>query len=72
MTSSNGANSDRSESLNVLTEQIGRLTEVVTVGFQDLKAITERQAQTAERQEQNITRLVGIVEMMRDRQARES
>ena len=48
-------------------DQIGRMTEVITmnrIDLTDLKVVVERQAVTAERQEQNITRLVGIVEAL--------
>jgi hypothetical protein len=56
--------------LDILIDQVGRLTEVVTVGFGDLKELVREQAETSKRQEQNITRLVGIVEnlIQRDQQ----
>ncbi|MGB8701001.1 MAG: hypothetical protein WCD18_16435 [Thermosynechococcaceae cyanobacterium] len=75
MTHSNGVNGTFAENLNVLTEQIGRLTEVVTVGFaemkdgmtdlkdgmSELKAIVREQAETSKRQEHHISRLVDTV-----------
>jgi methyl-accepting chemotaxis protein len=66
MTQSNGNQPDR---LDILIDQVGRLTEVVTTGFADLKegmadlkAITEQQAQVAKEQAENVSRLIGIVE----------
>lgn len=74
-----------SEKIEILIDQVGRMTESITElrmsvtdlrgavvsGFAELKAITERQAesierlaQTAERQERNTDRLVGIVETL--------
>jgi hypothetical protein len=62
MTESNG---HQPEKIDILIDQVGRLTE----GLQELKLIVERQAQTTDRQEQNISRLVGIVEaLINDRQ----
>ncbi len=54
--------------LNILIDQVGRLTEVVTVGFADLKELVREQAETSKRQEQNISRLVGIVENLLQRE----
>ncbi len=54
--------------LDILIDQVGRLTEVVTVGFADLKELVREQAETSKRQEQNITRLVGIVENLLQRE----
>jgi hypothetical protein len=54
--------------LDILVDQVGRLTEVVTVGFADLKDLVREQAETSKRQEQNITRLVGIVENLLQRE----
>ncbi len=64
MTHSNRTNEAWTENLNILTEQIGRLTEVVTVGFaemrggisdlkdgmDDLKVVLERDLKDLERQ----------------------
>lgn len=50
--------------LDILTEQVGRLTEVLTVGFQDLKSISERQEQNISRLEADVSRLIGIVETL--------
>ncbi|HEY9896786.1 MAG TPA: hypothetical protein V6D34_15495 [Candidatus Sericytochromatia bacterium] len=36
----------------------------MTTGFAELKELTQQQSDTAKRQEQNITRLVGIVETL--------
>ncbi|XHX80786.1 MAG: hypothetical protein RBJ76_12890 [Stenomitos frigidus ULC029] len=60
-------------SLDVLSEKIGNLggkidtkmdtlTEVVTTGFSELKAITREQAETAKQQAESITRLAATVE----------
>ncbi|MBW4691467.1 MAG: hypothetical protein KME27_06825 [Lyngbya sp. HA4199-MV5] len=38
------------------------VSEVVTTGFAELKELAQQQSETAKRQEQNITRLAGIVE----------
>lgn len=51
MTPSNGSG-DRD--IDILIDQVGRLTEAVTVGFAELRAISERQ-------ERNISRLVDTV-----------
>jgi hypothetical protein len=56
--------------LDILIDQVGRLTEVVTVGFADLKELVREQAETSKRQEQNISRLVGIVENLLQREQR--
>jgi methyl-accepting chemotaxis protein len=68
MTESNG---HQPEKIDVLIDQVGRLTEVVTIGFNeiktgmaDLKATTERQAQVAEQQAETVRQLVGIVETL--------
>lgn len=61
MTSHNNTNGNLSESLNILTEQVGRLTEVVSIGFAELKELVREQAETSKRQEQNISRLVDTV-----------
>lgn len=58
------SNKQQNQKLDVLTDQIGYLTEVVTTGFAELKALAQQQSETAKRQEQNITRLVGIVEAL--------
>jgi methyl-accepting chemotaxis protein len=62
------SNSHQSEKIDILIDQVGRLTEVVTIGFSeikagmaDLKATTERQAQVAEQQAETVSRLVDIV-----------
>jgi hypothetical protein len=69
------------EKLDILIHQVGLLTEgivelriLVTEGFAELKAIAERQERNIERQERNIDRLVGVVELLieRDRQNREA
>ena len=56
-------------SLDVLTEKIGNLggkidtlTEVVTTGFSELKAITYEQAETAKQQAESVSRLAATVE----------
>jgi hypothetical protein len=75
MTQGNG-HTPQPNRMNILIDQVDRLTEVVTTGFADLKATTERQSQVAERQEQNISRLVDVVAqqaeivnaLLRDRQ----
>jgi len=54
----------QNQKIDLLTDQIGHLTEVVTTGFAELKALAQQQSETAKRQEQNITRLVGIVEAL--------
>jgi methyl-accepting chemotaxis protein len=73
MTQDNGHQPDK---LDILIDQVGRLTEVVTIGFQEIKAISQQQstsiqqqatsinqlADSVQRQEQTISRLVGIVE----------
>ncbi len=46
--------------LDLLIEQVGRLTEVLTTGLSDIKALVERQAQTTEAQSQSITALVQL------------
>jgi hypothetical protein len=51
--------------LDILIDQVGRLTEAVTVGFSKLEAVSERQ-------EQNISRLVGIVETLMQREQNRS
>jgi methyl-accepting chemotaxis protein len=83
MTESNGTNNPLTKSLTILTEQIGRLTEVVNVGFADMKegmtelrTLVREQSDTSKRQEQNISRLVDTVSrqsemveaLLRDRQ----
>jgi ABC-type transporter Mla subunit MlaD len=57
------------ENIDVLIDQVGRLSELVTIGFADLKAGSERQeerldriAATAERQEQRIDRVAATAE----------
>ncbi|MBC7970144.1 MAG: hypothetical protein H7Z11_08470 [Verrucomicrobia bacterium] len=61
----------QNQKIDLLTDQIGHLTEVVTTGFAELKEsvrqqseLAQQQSETAKRQEQNITRLVGIVEAL--------
>jgi hypothetical protein len=56
-----------SDGLDVLTNQMGHLTELITHGFTKLEQIAERQAEAIDRQEQNISRLVGIVEKLLER-----
>lgn len=70
------ANGNQPDKLDILIDQVGRLTEVVTIGFQEIKAISQQQAtsigqqatsinqlaDSVQRQEQTISRLVGIVE----------
>ena len=46
--------------IDLLIEQVGRLTEVLTTGLGDIKALVERQAQTAEAQAESITALVQL------------
>jgi hypothetical protein len=46
---------------------MGHLTELITHGFTKLEQIAERQAEAIDRQEQNISRLVGIVEKLLER-----
>jgi len=58
------SNQQQNQKIDLLTDQIGHLTEVVTTGFAELKELTQQQSDTAKRQEQNITRLVGIVETL--------
>lgn len=71
-----------SEKIEILIDQVGRMTESITElrmsvtdlgntvqsGFAELKAITERQAESIDRlaqiQERNVDRLVGIVEAL--------
>lgn len=70
MTQSNGNQPDK---IDILIDQVGRLTEVVTIGFQEsretIQAGFAELRTISERQEQNISRLVGIVEtLIRDRQ----
>lgn len=48
--------------LDILIEQVGRLTEAVHVGFGDLNAKLERIALTAEVQAQGIDRLISMLE----------
>ena len=55
------------QKLDLQNDQIARMTEAITMSrldFTEIRAITDRQAATAERQEQNITRLVGVVEAL--------
>ena len=58
------SNQQQNQKIALLTDQIGHLTEVVTTGFAELKELTQQQSDTAKRQEQNITRFVGIVETL--------
>ncbi len=44
------------------TRQIARLTEAVTVGFGELKAITQQQAEVAKQQAESISRLISLLE----------
>jgi hypothetical protein len=76
MTSSN-----KPDKLDILIDQVGRLTESITElgifvreGFEEsnqrmtrLEEISQRQADAIDRQEQNINRLVGVVEKLIDR-----
>jgi hypothetical protein len=47
---------DLNTKLDILVEQVARLTEVLTVGLSDLKNFVERQALMAERQTLTIER----------------
>ncbi|NJK28783.1 MAG: hypothetical protein HC940_00865 [Acaryochloris sp. SU_5_25] len=60
MTETNG-----SGKLDVLIDQVGRLTE----GMTDIKQLVERVAHTTEQQEQNISRLTTLFEQQSQRQA---
>jgi archaellum component FlaC len=48
----------------VLTDQLGRLTE----GLTEMKGMVQEQTETSKRQEQNISRLVNVVETLIQRQ----
>ncbi|NCJ07946.1 hypothetical protein GS597_15810 [Synechococcales cyanobacterium C] len=79
MTDSNGTNATWAGNLNILTEQIGRLTEVVTVGFgelkdgmSELKELVREQSEISKRQEQHISRLVDTVGRQADTVARQA
>ncbi len=77
-------NRHQPDKLDILIDQVGRLTEVVTIGFQEIKAISQHQstsiqqqatsinqlADSVQRQEQTIARLVGIVQgLLQERRA---
>jgi hypothetical protein len=64
------SNESRPDGLELLTNQMGHLTELITTALTKLERIAERQAETIDRQEQNITRLVGIAERLLDRDPR--
>jgi hypothetical protein len=65
MTNNSETKGNLSESLNILTKQIDRLTEVVT-GFAELKDLVREQVETSKRQEQMISRLVDKVARQAD------
>ncbi|MCL6433322.1 MAG: hypothetical protein K6T90_03755 [Leptolyngbyaceae cyanobacterium HOT.MB2.61] len=70
--------SDSPDRIDILIDQVGYLTEVITVGFQDfraelaeLKEITRQQAETArqqaetaKQQAESVARLIGIMETL--------
>ncbi len=63
------ANQQQSHKIDALTEQIGQLSAVITLGFSETKAglsgfdlRLDRLATSTERQEQNIYRLAATVE----------
>jgi methyl-accepting chemotaxis protein len=60
MTETNG-----SGKIDILIDQVGRLTE----GLTDIKQLVERVAHTTEQQEQNISRLTTLFEQQSQRQA---
>jgi hypothetical protein len=60
MNSDSEMNSNLSESLNILTTRINKLTEVIT-GFAELKELLLEQAENSKRQEQSISRLVDMI-----------
>jgi hypothetical protein len=67
--------------IEILIDQVGRLTEVVMIGFQDvrdefremrtdlaeIKEITRQQSEVAKQQAESVTRLVAIVENLMQR-----
>jgi hypothetical protein len=62
---------DSPDRIDILIDQVGYLTEVITVGFQDfraelaeLKEITRQQAETAKQQAESVARLIGIMETL--------
>ncbi len=60
----------QNHNINVLTEQIGRLTESQVefrVDMVELRVTTQRQAETAARQERNIEQLAGLVKHLLER-----
>lgn len=61
---------DQNHHIDVLTEQVGRLTESraeFRTDMSELKTTTRRQAETAERQERNVERLAGLVMRLLER-----
>jgi methyl-accepting chemotaxis protein len=69
--------SEQPTSLDILIDQIGRLTEAVTVGFQDFRVelaelteLTERQARVAEQQAEAIERQAKVAEQQAESVAR--
>jgi methyl-accepting chemotaxis protein len=48
--------------MSQMDERLDRLTEVVTTGFDELKQITQQQADTARMQAESVDRLVALLE----------